>query len=411
MFGRKAIAGIGKNQDSQVAGVLNGIRVLDFGRYIAGPLCATVLGDFGADVIRVERLGGSEDRAIIPVTEAGEGTVFLQLARNKRSLTLDTRRPEASAILERLIKGADVIVANAPAQALTAMGIDYDQASAIRPDIIHCNVSSFGRKGPWADRGGFDSVGQAMSGTAYLSGEAGHPVRQPTSWVDHSTGLYAAIGVLMALLERKSSGRGQRVEASLLGSALAYNANYLIEQAMTGIGREAIGNRSFINGPTDMFACSDGWIVVHIVGDALFRRWTRLIGEPHWLDDPRFTTDTLRGENGAVLSERMALWCQERSCEEAIEQLADAGIPAGPVLSPQQALDHPQVQAMDVFAGTSCPGSADPVPLMRMPLDMSATPAIIDRPPPGAGEHNSEILDEMGFSAAEIAAYKAAEVI
>ena len=394
-----------------MAGVLNGIRVLDFGRYIAGPLCATVLGDFGADVIRVERLGGSEDRAIIPVTEGGEGTVFLQLARNKRSLTLDTRRPQASAILEQLIKGADVLVANVPSEALTAMGIDYDQARAIRPDIIHCNVSSFGRKGPWQDRGGFDSVGQAMSGVAYLSGEAGHPVRQPTSWVDHATGLYAAIGVLMALFERKSSGRGQRVEASLLGSALAFNANYLIEQAMTGIGREAIGNRSFINGPTDMFACTDGWIVTHIVGDALFRRWTRLIGEAQWLDDPRFTTDTLRGENGAALSERMARWCIDKTCEQAIEQLAAAGIPAGPVLSPQQALEHPQIQAMGLFSTTPYPGSGDPVPLVRMPIDMDATPAAIDRPPPRAGEHNVEILRELGFSAAEIAAFKAEGIV
>jgi len=394
-----------------MAGVLNGIRVLDFGRYIAGPLCATVLGDFGADVIRIERIGGSEDRTIIPVTEESEGTVFLQLARNKRSLTLDTRRPEASAILERLIKGADVLVANVPEGALTAMGIDYDQARAIRPDIIHCNVSSFGRKGPWQDRGGFDSVGQAMSGVAYLSGEAGHPVRQPTSWVDHSTGLYAAIGVLMALFERKSSGRGQRVEASLLGSALAFNANYLIEQAMTGIGREAIGNRSFINGPTDMFACTDGWIVVHIVGDALFRRWTRLIGEPHWLDDPRFATDTLRGENGAALSERMARWCIDKTSDQAIEQLAAAGIPAGPVLSPQQALDHPQIQAMDMFSAMPYPGSTDPVPLVHMPIDLNATPAAIDRPPPQAGEHTSEILDELGFSAAEIAAFKTGGVI
>ncbi|MEY2927807.1 MAG: hypothetical protein RL367_2284 [Pseudomonadota bacterium] len=394
-----------------MAGVLNGIRVLDFGRYIAGPLCATVLGDFGADVIRIERVGGSEDRTIIPVTAGGEGAVFLQLARNKRSLTLDTRRPEAFAILDRLIKGADVIVANVPSDALTAMGIDYDRVRAIRPDIIHCNVSSFGRNGPWQDRGGFDSIGQAMSGVAFLSGEAGHPIRQPTSWVDHSTGLYAAIGVLMALFERQSSGRGQRVEASLLGSAVAFNANYLIEQAMTGVNREAIGNRSFINGPTDMFACTDGWIVTHSVGDAMFRRWSRLIGEPQWLDDSRFTTDTLRGENGAALSERMARWCIDRSCELAIEQLAAAGIPSGPVLSPQQALDHPQIKAMDMFSDTTYPGVDDPVPLVRLPINLDATPAAIDRPPACAGDHNGEILGELGFSAAEIAGFKAGGII
>lgn len=394
-----------------MAGVLSGIRVLDFGRYIAGPLCATVLGDFGADVIRVERVGGSEDRTIIPVTLDGEGSVFLQLARNKRSLTLDTRRPEAAAILERLIAGADVIVANVPPAALTAMGIDYDQTRAIRPDIIHCNVSTFGRTGPWQDRGGFDSIGQAMSGAAFLSGEAGHPVRQPTSWVDHSTGLYAAIGVLIALMERRATGRGQRVEATLMGSALAANANYLIEQAMTGIGREATGNRSFINGPTDMFACTDGWIVTHVVGDALFRRWARLMGEANWLEDPRFTTDKLRGENGAVLSERMGRWCLERSCDEAIETLAAAGIPSGPVLSPQQALDHPQIRAMEMFAETPYPGSDAPVTFVRLPVDLEATPASVERRPAIAGEHNGEVLRELGFSDEEIAAFQAGGVI
>jgi crotonobetainyl-CoA:carnitine CoA-transferase CaiB-like acyl-CoA transferase len=394
-----------------VAGVLNGIRVLDFGRYIAGPLCATVLGDFGADVIRVERVGGSEDRVIIPVTPEGEGSVFLQLARNKRSLTLDTRRPEAAEILKQLIEGADVIVANVPSAALTAMGIDYDQARAIKPDIIHCNVSAFGRNGPWQDRGGFDSIGQAMSGAAFLSGDEGHPVRQPTSWVDHSTGLYAAIGVMMALFEKRSTGRGQRVEATLAGTALSFNANYLIEQAMTGINREATGNRSFINGPTDMFSCSDGWIVTHIVGDALFRRWARLMGEQELLEDTRFATDMLRGQNGAALSERMGRWCKERSCDDAIETLAAAGIPAGPVLSPQQALEHPQIQAMDLFSSTLYPGSEQPVPLVRLPVELDKTPAKIDRRPARAGEQNGEILGELGLSADEIAAYEAAGVI
>jgi crotonobetainyl-CoA:carnitine CoA-transferase CaiB-like acyl-CoA transferase len=337
--------------------------------------------------------------------------VFLQLARNKRSLTLDTRRPETQAILARLIATADVIVANVPPAALTAMGIDYEQARAIRPDIIHCNVSTFGSKGPWQDRGGFDSIGQAMSGVAWLSGEPGHPVRQPTSWVDHATGLYAAIGILMALLERKATGRGQRVEATLLGSAMAFNANYLIEQAMTGIGREASGNRSFINGPTDMFACTDGWIVTHVVGDALFRRWAILMGEGEWLEDPRFTTDMLRGENGAVLSERMGRWCKERACDDAVETLAAAGIPSGPVLSPQQALDHPQIQAMEMFRDTAYPGSDAAIPLVRMPVDLNATPATIARRPARAGEHNGEILGGLGFSDDEIAAFQAGGVI
>lgn len=390
---------------------LKGIRVLDFGRYVAGPYCATLLGDFGADVIRVDRLGGSEDRWIAPVTDEGLGALFLQINRNKRSITLDTRKDRGQDILRRLIAQADVVVSNVPTSALPAMGIDYASLSAIKPDIILANVSSFGPIGPWADFPGFDSVGQAMCGSAYLSGPGEQPYRTPITWVDHASALYTAFGVMAALRERDASGRGQQVDASLLGSGLAFGATFLVEQAVAQANREAIGNRSFLNGPTDTFQTKDGWIVTQVVGDPIFRRWTRLIGEDHWLADPRFASDELRGQNGAVLSERMAKWCEERTSEEALEQLSSGGIPAGPVLSPQGALDHPQVQAMDFMVPTPVPGLEAPAPLMRLPLDMSATPPSIRTPPPRVGEHNREVLGELGYSAAEIDAFAADRII
>jgi len=386
-----------------MSGVLQGIRVLDFGRFVAGPYCATILADFGADVIRIERRGGGEDRGLVPVTPEGEGSLFLQINRNKRSLTYDPRHPEAAEIRRRLIAGADVVVVNVPPAALAAMGLDYESLRAIRPDIILANVSSFGTSGPWKDRGGFDSVGQAMCGSTYLSGEEGRPYRTPITWVDHAAGLYAAIGVLMALIERGRSGRGQQVDASLLGSAMAFSATYLIEEALTGIGRTAIGNRSFVNGPTDMFATRDGWIVTQVVGDPLYRRWVRLIGEPEWLEDPRFASDELRGINGAVLSERMGRWCAGRTSAEALDDLAAAGIPAGPVLSPREALAHPQVQGIGLFEDVAYPGlGARPAPLARVPVALSATPGAIRTPPPTAGEHSRAILESLGFSAEEI---------
>ncbi|WP_157215414.1 CaiB/BaiF CoA transferase family protein [Flavisphingomonas formosensis] len=386
-----------------MGGVLDGIRVLDFGRFVAGPYCATILADFGADVIRIERRGGGEDRTIVPVTPYGEGSLFLQINRNKRSLTYDPRHPEAAEIRRRLIAGADVVVVNVPSTALPAMGLDYKSLCAIRPDIILANVSSFGTSGPWQDRGGFDSVGQAMCGSTYLSGEEGRPFRTPITWVDHAAGLYAAIGIAMALIERGRSGRGQQVDASLLGSAMAFSSTYLIEQALTGIGRTAIGNRSFVNGPTDLFATQDGWIVTQVVGDPLYRRWVKLIGEPAWLDDPRFANDALRGLNGAILSERMARWCGERTNAEALDALAAAAIPAGPVLSPQQALEHPQVQGIGLFQDVRYPGLPDrPAPLTKVPVTLSATPADIRTPPPTVGEHNRAILEGLGFSAEEI---------
>ena len=404
--------GLGRRKGSDpVTEVLKGIRVLDFGRYIAGPLCATVLADFGADVIRVERRGGGEDRTLVPVTPEGEGSVFLQLGRNKRSITLDVRRPEAAAILERLIASADVIVVNVPEPALPAMGLDYPQVRAVRPDVIHCNVSSFGAHGPWAARSGFDSIGQAMSGAVYLSGQPGQPMRQPITWVDHAAGLYAAIGVMMALYERQRTGRGQQVQTSLVGAATSFAATYLIEQALTAPDRTAIGNRGFVNGPTDMYACTDGWIVTQVVGDALFRRWAQLMGEPEWIDDPRFGADIQRGENGAALSERMGRWCAERSCQDALDQLAAAGVPAGPVLSPQAALDHPQIAAMKLFQDVAYPGLDRPAGLVRTPVHLTETPAEIRQPPPRTGEHTQEILCELGFTESEIAGLREAHAI
>jgi crotonobetainyl-CoA:carnitine CoA-transferase CaiB-like acyl-CoA transferase len=382
---------------------LAGIRVLDFGRYVAGPYCATLLADFGADVIRVERPGGGEDRYIVPVTEAGEGSLFLQINRNKRSMELDPGSEAGRKIMQRLVATADVVVVNVPDDALRKMGLDYETLTAIRPDIILANISSFGPTGPWASRSGFDSVGQAMCGSAYLSGPGNVPYRSPITWVDHAAALYAAFGIMTALFERTKTGRGQQVSANLLASALAFSSTYLIEQAVIQKDRTAIGNRSFVNGPTDTFRTSDGFVVTQVVGPVIFRRWAKLMGEPEWLEDPRFATDELRGINGELLSERMQAWCGQRTSKEALDLLAAANIPAGPVLSPRAALEHPQVRAMDLFVPVQVSGEAGEIPLMRAPVALSATPASIRKSPPGVGEHTRDILRELGFDDAEAA--------
>ncbi len=390
---------------------LDGIRVLDFGRYVSGPYCATLLADFGADVIRLERPGGGEDRFLGPVADNGEGAGFLQLARNKRCMTFNPRAEGAAEVLHRLVASADVVVANVPANALKRMGIDYASLTAIKPDIVLANISSFGTRGPWTSRPGFDSVGQAMSGSQYLTGPGDVPYRTPVTWVDHSTGLFAAYGVMLALFERTRTGKGQEVDCNLLGTALSFASAAMIEEAMTGVGRKAIGNRSFLNGPTDSFRTQDGWIVTQIVGNPIFKRWAELMGKPQWAQDPRFISDEARAENGEFLSGRMQDWCDSRTSTQALDELAAAHIPAGPVLSPKDVRSHEQVEGMGMVAPTFVPHIGKDAPLVRAPVELGGAPADIRNPPAAIGAHNAEVLGELGYSAEEIAALEAGGVI
>ena len=399
-----------------MAGVLDGIRVLDFGRYIAGPYVGALLADFGADVIRVEKRGGSEDRFVLPLsTDADgrprEGALFFQMNRNKRSVTLDPMKPEGRAVLDRLAATADVVVANLPPQTMARMGLDYDSLCKVKDDIILANLSSFGKHGPWATRPGFDSIGQAMCGSVYLTGEPGRPYRAQIALVDFGTALHAAFGVAMALIEKQRSGRGQEVVGALLATAVALNGPTLVEQSAVAPDRVAIGNRAFNSGPTDLFETRDGFIVSHVVGDPLFRRWANLLGEPEWLDDERFATDDGRGDNGEVLSQRMAAWCAERTRDEALEALAAAHVPAGPVLKPQEALEHPQVQALGLLHPVAWPGMDRPAMVPQAPVWLSETPALPPTEQARTGEHTDEVLGAIGYGDEELAALRDAGAI
>lgn len=225
-----------------MGGVLEGVRVLDFGRYIAGPYCATLLAEFGAEVIRVEKRDGSEDRFVAPVGEGGEGALFLQINRNKMCITLDPMTPEGQEVMRRLIATSDVVVANLPPQTLRAMKLDYDSLKAIKPDIILTTATAFGGPGPWSDRVGFDGVGQVMSGSVYMTGAGDPPYRAAVNWVDFGTALHCAFGTLAALIERGKSGRGQIVEGALLATALSFTNATLIEQAVINVNRVPTGN-------------------------------------------------------------------------------------------------------------------------------------------------------------------------
>ncbi len=312
-----------------MSGVLEGIRVLDFGRYIAGPFCGTMLADLGAEVIRIEKLEGSEDRWVTPVVEGGDGAMFLQMGRNKLGLTLNPMKPEGREIVKKLVARSDIVIANLPYEDLQKMGIDYETISAINPRIILATTSTFGSEGPYKTRAA--STRSARRCPAPCTSPA-TARRRPASTHPSSISapaLLNTVGVLAALMDRAKSGKGQKVETALLRTAINITNSHLIEQAMLNLNRVATLNRGFTAGPSDTFKCEDGWIYAMTIGQPLFVRWCKLMGDDTLAADPRFKDDLARGDNGETLSAIMQKWCDTRTVAEALAALEANRIPAG----------------------------------------------------------------------------------
>jgi len=391
--------------------VLAGIRVLDFGRYIAGPYCAALLADLGADVIRIERRDGGEDRWVAPVGEDGVGAMFLVMNRNKRAMTLDPASPRGREIVKKLVATADVVVANLPPDVLRHLALDLESLRRVKPDVILTTVTAFGAGGPWSHKHGFDGIGQAMSGSAYLTGTPEQPLRAAVAWVDCGTASLAALGTLAALMARAKSGRGQKVEGALLRTAVAFNNPTLVEQQVIKSDRIATVNRGQTSAPSDLFRTKNGWIIAYAIGGPMYKRWAQLMGEEHWLTDPRFKDDLARGDHGEIISERMSRWTGERTTEQALAELEKVQIPAGPLYSPQQALEDAHIRAAGLLADTAYPGLPRPVPLAPTPVDLSETPGTFRHRAPQLGEHTDAILAELGYSADDIKQLRTDRVI
>ena len=397
--------------------VLAGVRVLDFGRYIAGPFCAALLGDLGADVIRIEKVRGSEDRFIAPVAPTGEGGMFLQMNRNKRSMTLNPTKPAGRKIVRRLVATADVVVANLPPATLRAMALDLASLREVKEDVILTTVSAYGRGGRYSDRVGFDGIGQVMSGIAYMTGDPDRPRRAAAPFVDFGTALSCAYGTLAALMARQQTGEGQMVEGALLQTALMMGNANLIEQAVIERNRQPTGNRNQTSAPSDIYRTADGWLLCSVIGEPLFRRWVDLMGEDDgaggidWLNDPRFADDLARGDNPEAIGERMNAWCASRSTADAVEALNAAMIPSAPAYSMQQTLDDPHIAEVESFVDLEYPGMERPAPVARPSVRLTETPATIRHRAPTLGEHTDEILGSLGYSSDEIAAFRAERVV
>jgi crotonobetainyl-CoA:carnitine CoA-transferase CaiB-like acyl-CoA transferase len=393
-------------------GVLAGIRVLDFGRFIAGPFCGALLADHGADVIRIDKVDGSEDRFLLPQAASGEGGLYMQVNRGKRSLTLEPAAPEGREIVRKLIERADIVIANLPGATLQSMGLDYASVSAINARAILVATNAFGNSGPDAHKLGFDGIGQALSSAVFMSGDPGAPRRASVNWVDFGTAISAAFGALLALMARERIGRGQEVSGSLMATALTFSNSVLIEQAISKPDRVPQGNLGYGSAPADLFRCADGqWLMVQAVGQPLWKRFCKMLGAPQWIQDPRFADDLGRGKHAHVVSERLGAWCAARSRADAIAAFEAARIPAGPVHSPQQALDDTHIRASGILREMAFPGSPRPAPLVDTPVRLSETPGAIRGRAPLLGEHTEAILAEIGYSPEQVARLREARVV
>lgn len=394
-----------------MGGPLEGIRVIDFGRFIAGPYCAMLLADFGADVIRVERRTGGEDRRVGPVTESGEGGLFLNCNRNKRGITLELGHPQAREITRRLVSNADIIIVNLPIGVMKKLGLDYDSLRAIKEDIILVMASAFGPDGPYAERVGFDGVAQAMSGAMSLTGFPGPPVRSIVSWADYGTALHGAFGAMAALYHRQNTGRGQLVDVSLLATGVTFMTPLLAELKTRGIRREQLGNTGYYAAPSDAYQTSDGWIIVPTIGNQMFSRWARTIGREELIDDPRLVDDISRGNNANVINEAMSRWCSERTREQAISELEAGRVPCGPCYDLDGVLGDRQVNARNLLEEIEYPGGSKPIPIASTPVRLSESTGGACRRAPTLGEHTDEVLAEIGFSQGEIAELRESRVV
>jgi crotonobetainyl-CoA:carnitine CoA-transferase CaiB-like acyl-CoA transferase len=291
------------------------------------------------------------------------------------------------------------------------MGIDYDSLKAIRGDIILARISTFGPEGPLADRLGFDTIAQAMSGAMSLTGFPGAPVRAVVPYADYGTALHTALGILAALLHRQKTGEGQTVDGSLLATAVTFMQPFLAERHVTGTKRTQQGNAAFYVAPADTYQTSDGWIIVQVIGADMFARWARLAGREDLLSDPRFSDDLSRANNRHAISSAMREWLAGRTTEQALKDLEGARVPAGPVLELDDVLKNEQVIARNLLQYFEYPGAPKPVPLANTAVQFSASPGGIRDQAPQPGEHSSQILAELGYSPDEVLELRRGQVI
>ena len=383
---------------------LAGLRVLDFTQYVAGPYCTMLLGDLGADVVKVERPGqGDQYRQQGPHFLGGESVTFLGLNRNKQSFTLNLKAPDARAIVARLLPTFDVLVENGRPGTMDELGLGYADLRGVNPRLIYASISAFGQTGPRSREGGYDLLIQGMTGLMGMTGEpGGRPSKIPIAALDFGAGMFAAVGILSACLARERTGEGQQVDTSLLDCATSWLGLHLLSYFASGDVPQPSGSASPFFAPYQALRTADGYIlVVGTGGNDAWPRFCGVLGLDALVENPRFATNGARVANVAALVEALEARLTDHPSAYWLERLDAVGVVCGPINTLDQLPNDPQVQARELIATVEHP-TAGRLQLSNVPLKLSATPGGINAPPPRLGEHTAAILRRGGYSETEI---------